>query len=153
MRNHLFNIALTLLAVITLTSCHDDDLPSFNPEPNSPIRLSEQEVEIGSDGRYYSVTASVEKQTGDVRATTDAKWIELDADSLSAYGKLRFYVQPNEDYDSRDATITFRLGQTTERAILKIHQRSLADDDANAVPGGALTRISRVGYGYNMFID
>ena len=153
MRNHLFNIALTLLAVITLTSCHDDDLPSFNPEPNSPIRLSEQEVEIGSDGRYYSVTASVEKQTGDVRATTDAKWIELDADSLSAYGKLRFYVQPNEDYASRDATITFRLGQTTERAILKIHQRSLADDDANAVPGGALTRISRVGYGYNMFID
>lgn len=153
MRNYFFHITFILLASFCLTACHEDDMPGTNPDQQSTIQLSEEEVEIGSDGRYYSVTVSAEGQTNQLQATADADWIELDPDISVSTGYLRFYVKPNETDYSRDAVISFRVGNSTQRTTLKVHQRSLTEEDSNAVPGGALTRMSRVGYGYNMYLD
>lgn len=140
------------LSVFGLTACSDDDSTDSPMEQTGPVKLDELEVDIGSDGRYYSVTATADSLAG-VRATTDADWIELDADTVSTSGTLLFYVLPNEGARSRDAIITLRLGNNPETSIVKVHQHSQAEDDANSLPGGALTRQSRVGYGYNMLID
>lgn len=148
-------VALSALGLAACSS--DDDTPQVDPplEQQGPVTLDELEVDIASDGRYYSVSASA--ATADslalVRATTDADWIELDADTLNAAGTLLFYVQPNEGAQSRDGVITLRIADVETPSILRVHQHSQAEDDDNAVPGGALTRQSRVGYGYNMLMD
>lgn len=155
MRRHLiyFYTVCAVLSAFGLTACSDDD-GSDSPiiEQTGPVKLDELEVDISSDGRYYSVTASADS-LAQVRATTDADWIELDADTVTTSGTLLFYVQPNEEARSRDAVITLRMGDNPETSIVRVHQHSQAEDDDNSVPGGALTRQSRVGYGYNMLMD
>ena len=141
-----------VLSVFGLTACSDDDSSDSPIEQTGPVKLDELEVDIGSDGRYYSVTATADS-LAQVRATTDADWIELDADTVSTSGTLLFYVKPNGEARSRDGIITLRMGNDPQTSIVKVHQHSEAEDDANSLPGGALTRQSRVGYGYNMLID
>ena len=154
MRRHLIYIytVCAVLSALGLTACSSDDGPDSPIEQTGPVKLDELEVDISSDGRYYSVTASADS-LAQVRATTDADWIELDADTLNQAGTLLFYVQPNEEARSRDAVITLRMGDNPETSIVRVHQHSQAEDDENSVPGGALTRQSRVGYGYNMLMD
>lgn len=142
-----------VLSVLGLTACSDDNgSDSPIPEQTGPVKLDEQEVDIGSEGRYYSVTATADS-LAQVHATTDADWIELDADTVNRAGTLLFYVKPNEEARSRDGIITLQLGDNPQTSIVKVHQHSQAEDDENSLPGGALTRQSRVGYGYNMLID
>lgn len=139
---------LSLLVLPVLSSCSDDDDPSLL----SSVQLSEQEMEISSSGRYCSVTVSADTLSHSVHASTNESWIELDDEYPTADGNIAFYVQPNEEGSSRDGIITFTLDNDMP-ATLTIHQRSLAEDDVNSLPGGQLTRQSRVGYGYNMLVD
>lgn len=139
-----------MMAVVVLTACSSDEGDTPGPEA-ALVTVSEQEVTINSSGRYYSVSASAASRLDSVRAKSNVDWIELDADSLSTTGALAFYVQPNEGA-SRDGIITFTLGRALPTTV-KVHQTSLAEDDANSITGGELTRQSRVGYGYNMLID
>ena len=158
--HHSFERAVWLLSVLLVWAACSDEGPDspVDPVPGSEetvaLTLSETEVAIGSDGRYYSVSVTV---PGDslfaVRAGTEVGWICLDADTLTAAGNLLFYVQPNEEPVSRDGKVTFRLAGQKGMATLAVHQRSQAEDDDNALPGGALTRSARVGYGYNMLVD
>lgn len=139
---------------VVCTSCLDDDI---SLQETTPLTLSEQRVEIGSDGRYYTVTVranGADFSLGDVRATTEAGWIRLEADTISRDGRLTFYVHPNTDARSRDGIINLTLNTklSTLNSSLTIHQRSEAEDDDNAIEGG-LTRKARVGYGYDMLID
>lgn len=139
---------------VVCTSCLDDDI---SLQETTPLTLSEQRVEIGSDGRYYTVTVKAngaDFSLGDVRATTEAGWIRLEADTISRDGRLTFYVHPNTDARSRDGIINLTLNTklSTLNSSLTIHQRSEAEDDDNAIEGG-LTRKARVGYGYDMLID
>ena len=132
----------------------DSDVPSVEV---TPLELSEQQVEIGSDGRYYSVTMQVngsDLSLQDVHATTDADWIRLEADTISRDGRLTFYVKPNTSTRSREGIINLTLHSklSTLNSQFTVHQRCEAEDDNNAVEGG-LTRKARVGYGYNMLID
>ena len=155
MRRHIIFIytVCAVLSALGLTACSSDDGPdSPVPEQTGPVKLDELEVDISSDGRYYSVTATADS-LAQVRATTDVDWIELDADTVSTSGTLLFYVKPNEEARSRDGIITLRMGDDPQTSIVKVHQHSQAEDDENSLPGGALTRQSRVGYGYNMLID
>ncbi|UKK55476.1 MAC/perforin domain-containing protein [Prevotella communis] len=138
-------------------SCSDDD-HDVPPVEVTPLELSEQQVEIGSDGRYYSVTMQVngsDLSLQDVHATTDADWIRLEADTISRDGRLTFYVKPNTGGRSRDGIINLTL--KSQFSILNsqfsVHQRCEAEDDANALNGDSITRKARVGWGYNMLID
>ncbi len=146
---------LVIMASICFScSDSDSDVPSVEV---TPLELSEQQVEIGSDGRYYSVTMQVngsDLSLQDVHATTDADWIRLEADTISRDGRLTFYVKPNTSTRSREGIINLTLHSTlsTLNSQFTVHQRCEAEDDNNAVEGG-LTRKARVGYGYNMLID
>lgn len=145
---------ITIVLCVAYASCRDED---FSPQQDTPLALSEQRVEIGIDGRYYTVTMQVngsDFSLGDVRATTDADWIRLEADTISRDGRLTFYVHPNTDARSRDGIINLTLNSklSTLNSQLTVHQRCEAEDDDNAVEGG-LTRKARVGYGYDMLID
>ncbi len=138
-------------------SCSDDDHDVRTVEV-TPLELSEQQVEIGSDGRYYSVTMQVngsDLSLQDVHATTDADWIRLEADTISRDGRLTFYVKPNTSARSRDGIINLTLNSqfTILNSQFSVHQRCEAEDDANALNGDSITRKARVGYGYNMLID
>lgn len=152
--------ACYMLVSSLLLSCSDDDLDA-PPVPSSPIELSEQRIEISSDGRYYSVTMQVSEagySLKDICATTEADWIRLEADTISRDGRLTFYVKPNTDARSRDGIIElqvsgFKSSSDFKVQELTIHQRSEAEDDANALNGDSITRKARVGYGYNMLID
>ncbi len=149
-RFHVLSLALSSLLVWpVVSSCSDDD---ELPQPTSPVKLSEQEIEINSGGRYYSVTVSADSLHR-VLATSNVSWIELDQENPNAAGSIAFYVQPNEGSTSREGIITFKLDKNDTPATLVVHQHSTAEDDANSLPGGQLTRQSRVGYGYNMLID
>lgn len=148
----LFAGAILLLAA----SCSDDD--SEIKDMNSQLSLNEEKVEISYEGRYYSVTAKLSNKQGtaslkDVRATVDADWIQLDADTVTANGTLLFYVTPNEGDRSRDGKISFRVGDQVQAVTFSVHQTSEAEEGTNALNGGELTRMSRVGYGYNMLLD
>lgn len=131
-------------------SCNKDNPLILSPN----IELSEQHVETGSDGRYFSVTMKV---TGDyyslkdLHAATDADWIRLEADTISRDGRLTFYVSPNTDARSRDGIISIKLPVCG--SDLTVHQLCEAEDGTNALNGDALSRKARVGYGYNMLID
>ena len=131
-------------------SCNKDNPLILSPN----IELSEQHVETGSDGRYFSVTMKV---TGDyyslkdLHAATDADWIRLEADTISRDGRLTFYVSPNTDARSRDGIISIKLPVCG--SDLTVHQLCEAEDGTNALNGDELSRKARVGYGYNMLID
>lgn len=145
-----------VLGAFLCIACSDD--PDVPPVPSSLIELSEQRVEIGCDGRYYSVTMQITEagySLQDIRATTEADWIRLEADTISRDGRLTFYVKPNTDARSRDGIINLTLNSnlSTLNSSLTIHQRSEAEDDSNALNGDSISRKARVGYGYNMLID
>ena len=139
-------------------SCSDED-PDVPPVEETPLELSEQQVEISSDGRYYSITMGIsdgDYSLQDIRATTDADWIRLEADTISRDGRLTFHVEPNTGARSRDGIITLHLQPSTfhlQPSTLTVHQRSEAEDDSNALNGDSITRKARVGYGYDMLID
>lgn len=149
---------MMLLALSTafVTSCSDDDIPSVpSPAPES-LTLSNQEVNIGYQGRYYSINVSAAEgfdSLAYVRAAVDADWVRLDADTVSRGGLLWFYVSPNEGLRSRDAIVTLFVGQRQLPQEITIHQRSEGEDASNALDGDSLSRKARVGYGYNMLID
>ena len=141
------------MAVSLLAACSSDEGDAPSKGDASSLEVSEQEVNISSDGRYYSVTVTTAGELSLVRAKSDVDWIILDADSLNTMGGLSFYVQPNEEGSpSRDGNISVSLGDAQPK-LIKVHQSSTAEGDANSVAGGQLTRQSRVGYGYNMLID
>lgn len=150
--------SLTVVSSIVLTAtlcfaCSDDDFDAPSETP-TPIELSEQQIEISSDGRYYSVTIKVDKADNslqDIHATSEADWICLESDTVSSNGRLTFYVKPNTGARSRDGIIMLNL--LSQNAEITIHQRSEAEDDVNALNGDSITRKARVGYGYNMLID
>ena len=147
-----------VLCLALLLSCKDvePDLQFMQA-----IELSDQHVEIGCDGRYYTITAQLTAEgyvLGDVSISTNADWIRLEADTLSRDGRLTFYVRPNTDARSRDGLITLSLPNPLNSSNLftsqlSIHQRSEAENDDNALIDDSLTRKARVGYGYNMLID
>ena len=147
-----------LVIVAALCFSCSDDAPDVPSEQETPLELSEQLVEIGSDGRYYSVTMQVngaDLSLQDVHATTEADWIRLEADTISRDGRLTFYVSPNTGARSRDGIINLTLNSQFSifNSQFSVHQRCEAEDDANALNGDSITRKARVGCGYNMLID
>ena len=139
----------TIMALLTV-SCHDDK-PYTHSES---FLLSEQQIEIGSIGRYYSITVQICEQGisfQNLHASTDAEWIRLEADTISRDGRLSFYVNPNTDDRSRNGIIN--ISAPLQKHEICVRQRSEADDGTNALSGNALTRKARVGYGYNMLMD
>lgn len=147
-----------LVIVAALFFSCSDDAPDVPSAQESTLELSEQQVEIGSDGRYYSVTMQVndaDLSLQDVHATTDADWIRLEADTISRDGRLTFYVKPNTGTRSREGIIDLTLNSqlTIHNSQFTVHQRCEAEDDANALNGDSITRKARVGCGYNMLID
>ncbi len=147
-----------LVIVAALCFSCSDDAPDVPSEQETPLELSEQQVEIGSDGRYYSVTMQVngaDLSLQDVHATTEADWIRLEADTISRDGRLTFYVSPNTGARSRDGIINLTLNSQFSiiNSQFTVHQRCEAEDDANALNGDSITRKARVGYGYDMLID
>lgn len=145
--------AAALLPFVSAGCSDDAPVVETIAADQSAVKIDEPQVEICSEGRYYTVTATANGLEKQVRVSTSAAWIELGADTLSSKGALRFYVKPNGEGGSRDAVINFSLGSSKLGGSCKVHQRSLAEDDDNSLPGGQLTRRSRVGYGYNMYID
>lgn len=152
----LFSVAICFLIGTSLSlSCSSDELET-SPTSSTPIELSEQRVEIGCDGRYYSVSIKLYKadySLQDIHVTTEADWIRLEADTISRDGRLTFFVKPNTDARSRDGIITINMPLTTINSEICIHQRSEAEDNSNALNGDSISRKARVGYGYNMLID
>lgn len=154
MKEKIFSLFILSLFAL-LTSCSDDgiDTPSQALET---VRLSNEEVVIGSDGRYYNINVSAAEgfdSLAYVRASVDADWVKLDADTVSRGGQLWFYVSPNDGDRGRDAVISLFVGDRRLPQDISIHQRSIAEEDANALNDHSLSRKARVGYGYNMLID
>lgn len=148
---HLFSaFVLPATVLCAFSACHDDS-EVFNVEPPS-ITLSETRVEIGCDGRYYRIEV-VAESASNVRVSTDATWLQLDADTLPASGSLQFYVEPNNGVRSRETLISLYSEDGTIDATVTVHQRSMAEDDENAIYGDSISRRARVGYGYNMLIE
>lgn len=143
---------IMVMSAVLLSACHEDiDVVS---SVQGPVTLDVTELDAGSDGRYYIVTATTADGTSpsDIRVASTADWIKPDADTLMASGSLAFYVTPN-DGRRREGTLLFTRDGNGPPTTLIIRQRSQAEDADNALPGGQLTRMARVGYGYNMLID
>lgn len=133
------------------TSCSESNELSI-PQTNEPnINLSEHQVNISHDGRYYRIVVTADSLKP-IRICTDADWIALDADTLSASGSFNFYVMPNNGERSRDGYIKFRLENDVLTNQVSIHQTCEAEDGENAL-SDSITRKTRVGFGYNMLID
>lgn len=144
---------LMALCMPFFNSCSDNDVPTHEA---LSVTLSDQEVNIGFEGRYYNIDVNATKGLDSlsfVRVTTDADWVQLDADTLSRGGQLWFYVSPNEGERSREAIITLYVGNRKLPQNIIIHQRCEAEESSNALSGDSLSRKARVGYGYNMLID
>ncbi len=142
--------ACLFIMALFIVACHVDKPYSLSKS----IELSEQQIEIGSIGRYYSITVHTSDQGisfHDLRASTDTEWIRLEADTISRDGRLSFYVSPNTDARSRNGIIEITTPANNYEVVVR--QRSEADDGTNALIGSELGRKARVGYGYNMLID
>ena len=142
-------ICFTIMSLLTVSCSKEDPFIS-----TTRIETSEQQVKIGSDGRYYTVTMKVVGQAyslNDLNATTNADWIRLESDTVSRDGRLTFYVSPNTGSRSRDGIINIQ--SPVSGAEISVHQSCEAEDGTNALNGDALSRKARVGFGYNMFID
>ena len=148
---------LVLLASLTVytASCSRMDVPDIPGYSNEPISLSNNEVTIGSHGRYYNINVSAVEgfdSLAHVRAATDADWIQLETDTVSRGGMLWFYVSPNEGKTDREATITLSVGQRQLSQSITVKQLCQGLEDGNGTVD-SLSRKARVGYGYNMLID
>jgi len=144
---------LLCTSTMLFTSCSDNDEPV---RELFSVTLSDQEVTIGFEGRYYNIDVDAAKGLDSlscVRASTDAEWVQLDADTLSRGGQLWFYVSPNEGDRSREALIELFVGGRRLPQTITIHQRCEAEESSNALNVDSLSRKARVGYGYNMLID
>lgn len=147
-------LLLPLSLLCTFVACHDDDV-SVGPT-GGPVVLSETEMEVGAEGRYFVISAKPAEGVAlsDVSIASSAEWISVDVDTLSeTSGTVAFYVADNGEEGRRSATLTFSASGFAQPSTLAITQRSSSEDDGNAIPGGMLTRQARVGYGYNMLID
>ncbi len=152
MKKSWFYIFFTiLLGCLTTTSCSESNEMPVPQESEQVIKLSEQQVNILHDGRYYRIVGTSDS-LNHIRVYTDDTWLNLDADTLSASGSLTFYIQPNETNKSRNGYIKFRLNEEVLPQQVEIHQSCEAEDDENAL-SDSITRKARVGYGYNMLID
>lgn len=150
-KSWLYLSVFVLLGCLFTTSCSESN-DAFIPQTSEQIiNLSEQQVNISHDGRYYRIVVTADS-LNPIRISTDADWIALDADTLSASGSFNFYVMPNNSDRSRDGYVKFRMGDDVLTKQVSIHQTCEAEDGENAL-SDSITRKTRVGYGYNMLID
>ena len=136
---------IILAALSLMTACQDDKYDITVPE--SAVTLSESRIDVGPLGRYYTLSVRGVADTDSVlSATPSASWVEVDELWSSV---LRIYVRPNKGVP-REATVTLTT-KNGSKATLTLIQHS--DNEQNALTGDSLSRVARVGFGYNLAID
>lgn len=144
MKTHLIHFLCICWIIIGLTACSEKD----DVSTSSFIVLSEQEVSLGINSRYYEVDVAC---ADEVKVWTDADWIEISEPVVSS-GITDFYISQNEGDEEREATIVFQSSIHPEiSATLCVRQKGRNSLDDNALAAGELTANFRVGYGYNIF--
>lgn len=111
----LFNIALSLFAVITLASCSDSD----SEYQGDFITIGETEVSVGCDDTFYSIDISA-KATWTASLDNAASWLRLiKGNGVGGSEKLTFEMDKNTKKEARQATITVKC-QTEQKNITVI---------------------------------
>lgn len=138
-------VAVLLVAV----ACHDDDEPSSWSGDNE-LKFSETQVDVGYRGRYCTLSvAGLAEDDSIVTVAPSADWVEYE----EVFGNnLLLYIQPNESMRRREATVTVVSARGVNSTI-SVLQHSSTEDDTNALDEDSLSRIARVGYGYNLLYD
>jgi len=160
MKNKVIILAMKMAMVLLgLTACHDDTVSDDSPVENWSVSL----VNIDDGSRldpsllsryasYESVTVSISGLTADTRTvviTSDADWLKLGRDTLSADNIVTFTTTNNDGDSRRSAILTFADANHPERcATLTLSQLSAADQDTN---GDDARANLYVGYGYNIY--
>lgn len=139
---------LLSLLFLCLIACSDNEGVYPNTE-TSFIVLSDDEVSLGVNGRYYEVEVICEDS---VKVWVEEDWIELSNQKICKKNEiLEFYVQRNDNEDDRECEIIFQsfLDSNQTKALL-VKQKGTACLDNNAIEGGLISDF-RLGYGYNIF--
>ena len=152
-------VILLLLALVCLSSCHEDE--AFDGFPVEKWTVTLVTIEDGSRrdasllsryAGYESVTVSIDGLTADTRSiliTSDASWLKVQRDTLAADYIVSFITTDNQTDRRRTATLTFADADHPERCgTLTLSQLSAADQDTN---GDDARASLYVGYGYNIY--
>lgn len=146
-KNKVISIGLAIACLIFGMACSDEN-DEIIPEPQF-IEVSESELIMPVTGRYYSLTATAEKDL-ELAVASDADWLILGADSVATDGSFEFYICENPDELGRDASIHIYVkADPSIVATVKVHQRGPNESDTNE--GGSVYDRFRLGYGYNIF--
>lgn len=137
-------VVLTWLSL--MTACQDNKYDITAPQ--SSITLSETKIEVSPLGRYYTLAVSgVADYDSIISATSSASWVEVDEMWSSV---LRIYIKPNMvKGSSREATVTLTTQSGSAATLTVIQNR----DNQNLLTDDSLSRVARVGFGYNLAID
>lgn len=111
------NLALSLLAVITLTACSDSD----SGYQGEYITIGETEVSVGCDDTFYSIAINAKAAwSATVDNASTATWLRLVKNSgVGGSEKLTFEMDKNTKKEARQATITVKC-QTDVKNITVI---------------------------------
>lgn len=107
-------------------SCGDNDSgPNNGPAGN--LTLSEQTINIDSDGGSASVTIDAPAEWD---ATSDSFWVKIaKSGTLDRKGRIDLKIEPNPSRTPRSATVTVLSGAA--RAYLKIGQEGVSPEPAD----------------------
>ncbi len=157
-------LLLLLLSGLTFSSCLDDEdlpLPATAGEWDVTV-VGGGNMEDAEDDVLCPALPSRERLTVDisgydaardgiVMVSTDADWLTLSADTLSADSIIVFTTTRNDTGQRRTATLTFStVGQPQRQGTITLTQLSASDNDIN---GGDALLALYVGYGYDIYAE
>ncbi len=139
---------LFCLSALLMAACSDIDEPIVSTPDGWFIGYDEAQATITRYGRHHTLSLTLpEGET--VLASSEASWLHLATDTLSADGYLDFYADANTGAARRTADILFTSVANTEKQFaITITQCSEADEADNAVED-----LYHVGSGFNAYAE
>lgn len=141
---------LLLIAFIAscLFSCSDED-PMVIPEQEDVLRFYTDEITLPVRGRFYTLTLHIPQgiTASELRITTDADWLELQADTIATDGVIEIFAPANTEMKSKEANIKVSNMNEETSATCHIRQMGVGDNDSNS----SLADCFYIGWGYNIF--
>lgn len=154
--NRLTTALLALVTMmVTLTACHEDDVPDSPGQGAWVVTL------VGdSSGTPFTQLASYERlrvniegydaeRDGAVVVTPTEEWLTVDGDTLTADSLLLLQTTTNDEGRQRTATLVFSSAKNPlATACVEVSQLSKSQQDTN---GADAQSVLYVGYGYDIY--
>lgn len=146
--NKRWNLLLIAFIASCLFSCSDED-PIVIPEQEDVLRFYTDEITLPVKGRYYTLTIHIPQgmTASELRFTTDADWLELQADTIATDGVIEIFAPANTEMKGKEANIKVSNMNEETSATCHIRQMGVGDNDSNS----SLADCFYIGWGYNIF--